>query len=475
VSSLLLLSCCSSDLVQIQQSSQILSKSFVFSRKWKREQEEQEAENLSSWIWDQSSSKRLLISSSSCTAEIELKEKKKKRASDIKNKNIDSLEYWILIKRWFKKYFEQDSQIREDFEQSSWLKEQMENSTQTVKYVKMNDFRLSCFIRKVSISLSWKQSNSSLNDFSNQKNWEKKSASYRTARYITLLESKESYMKKFKLDVTETSLARCKTFLNSEQTVSKDSLFQDNLFQATCDKVQNRNETRVIRSIISYIVLSAENLKTLDATHLEHLIERVNECWTDNIAVKSSLSRSNYSVEFRRSAFIDEQLKKLDSLIDSVFENFLFVAIYRMYFSFFTCEMKCDVATLDIVDHQNAHSMIVVVRALVQLYKAVKREKELHQKILAFSILHDHRSMRIYDHYTIIEKDKTIFYRHFIHTFDFIALNEKNKWTTYKFTKNVYNTWMSIHHKRICSAIDDLSPDIDFSLSQSASFSQSES
>lgn len=154
----------------------------------------------------------------------------------------------------------------------------MKNSTQTVKYVKMNDFRLSCFIRKISASLSRKQSDSSLNDFSDQKNREKKSASYRTARYITLLESKESYMKKFKLDVTETSLARCKTFLNSEQTVLKDSLFQDDLFQTTCDKVQNRNEARVICSIISYIVPSAENLKTLNATHLKHLIEKINEC-----------------------------------------------------------------------------------------------------------------------------------------------------------------------------------------------------
>ncbi len=153
----------------------------------------------------------------------------------------------------------------------------MKNSTQTVKYVKTNDFRLSCFIRKVSTSLSRKQSDSSLNDFSDQKNRKKKIASYQTARYITLLENKESYMKKFKLDVTEMSLARCKTFLNSEQTVSKDSLFQDNLFQTTCDKVQNRNEAQVIRSIILYIVLSAENLKTLDATHLEHLIERINE------------------------------------------------------------------------------------------------------------------------------------------------------------------------------------------------------
>jgi len=41
------------------------------------------------------------------------------------------------------------------------------------------------------------------------------------------------------------------------------------------------------------------------------------------------------------------------------------------------------------------------------------------------------------------------------------------------FTRNVYATWMPIQHKRICSAIDELPPDIDFDLSLSASFSQS--
>ncbi len=229
----------------------------------------------------------------------------------------------------------------------------------------------------------------------------------------------------------------------------------------------------MIRSITPYIVPSAEDLETLGATHLEHLIEGVNECWTGNIAVEGPLPRPDYSVGFRRSAFIDEQLKKLDPLIGSVFENFLFVATYWMYFPFFTCEVKCGAAALDIADRQNAHSITVVVRALVQLYKAVKREKELHQKILAFSISHDHRSVRIYGHYAIVERDKTTFYRYPIHTFDFTALDGKDKWTTYKFTKNVYNTWMPIHHKRISSAIDDLPPDIDFSLSQLASFSQS--
>jgi hypothetical protein len=144
-----------------------------------------------------------------------------------------------------------------------------------------------------------------------------------------------------------------------------------------------------------------------------------------------------------------------------------------MYFPFLTCEMKCGSAALDVADRQNAHSMTIAVRAVVELFRYVKREKELHQEILAFSISHDHSSVRIYGHYAIIEEDKTTFYRHSIHEFSFTALHGKDKWTAYKFTKNVYDKWMPIHHKRICSAIDDLPPDINFSLSQSASFSQS--
>ena len=83
--------------------------------------------------------------------------------------------------------------------------------------------------------------------------------------------------------------------------------------------------------------------------------------------------------------------------------------------------------------------MTVTVRGVVELFKAVKREKELHREILAFSISHDHRSVRIYDHYPVIKEDKTTFYRHPIHDFSFTALDSKEKWTAYKFTKNVYD------------------------------------
>jgi len=417
---------------------------------------------------DRPPSKRPRTSPSSCAAEEKLK---RERAS---GKNADPLEYWTRTKRWPKEYFEQDSQVREDLEQDSWLEEQMEYSTQVVEYVEINGYRYPRPIKKLPTSLRRKQSDSSLTGSSDQKKRESKSVAYRDTRYTTLLEGKGSYMKESHLGLTEASLTSCKTLLNSEQAVPKDSLFRDDLFRTTCDKVQDKNEARVIRSITPYIVPSVEDLETLGATHLEHLIEGVNEGWIGSIAVEGPKPQPDYSVGFRRSAFTDEQLKKVDPLIGSVYETSFFVATYRMYFPFLTCEVKCGAAALDVADRQNAHSMTVAVRGVVELYRAVKREKELHREILAFSISHDHSTVRIYGHYAIIVEDKTTFYRHPIHKFDFTALDGRDKWTAYKFTKNVYNIWMPLHIKRICSAIDDLPPDIDFDLSQSASFSQSE-
>jgi len=50
----------------------------------------------------------------------------------------------------------------------------------------------------------------------------------------------------------------------------------------------------------------------------------------------------------------------------------------------------------------------------------------------------------------VIDGDNTTFYRHPIRDFSFTEMDGKEKWTTYKFTKNVYDIWMPIHFKRIC-------------------------
>jgi len=51
-----------------------------------------------------------------------------------------------------------------------------------------------------------------------------------------------------------------------------------------------------------------------------------------------------------------------------------------MYFPFLTCEVKCGSAALDIADRQNAHSMTLAVRGVVELFRLEKREKEFHRE-----------------------------------------------------------------------------------------------
>ena len=70
---------------------------------------------------------------------------------------------------------------------------------------------------------------------------------------------------------------------------------------------------------------------------------------------------------------------------------FLFIGTYYIYFLFFTYEVKYDAATFNVANRQNAHSITLIVRNIVELFRLVKREKELHRKILAFFILYDHR------------------------------------------------------------------------------------
>ena len=139
---------------------------------------------------------------------------------------------------------------------------------------------------------------------------------------------------------------------------------------------------------------------------------------------------------------------------------------WYMYFPFFFSEVKCGAAALNVADRQNAHSITLAVRGTVELFRLMKREKELHREILAFSVLHDHRLVRIYGHYPVINGSETTFYRHPIYTFDFTALDGKEKWTAYKFTKNIYNVWMPTYFKKLYSAINVILPDINFKLSE---------
>lgn len=301
---------------------------------------------------------------------------------------------------------------------------------------------------------------------SDQKPREAKSAPYQSPQYKILLETKGSFMRKSDLGIADTSKTVCRTLLEAEQIVPEDSLFQDDLFDETCEMIQDRNEAKVIQDIARLIVPSAQSLAIRGAKCLGALIESVNEGWDSSIALTKPRPQPDYAVGFKRTAFTEDQLKKIQPFIGGFSEMSLFIGTYYMYFPFLTCEVKCGAAALDVADRQNAHSMTLAVRGVVELFRLVKREKDLHREILAFSISHDHRTVRIYGHYPVIDGKKTTFYRHPIKTFDFTSEDGKEKWTAYKFTKNIYDIWMPTHLKRICSVIDKLPPDSDFEVSE---------
>ena len=298
---------------------------------------------------------------------------------------------------------------------------------------------------------------------SDQKPREEKSAPYRDPRYAVLLETKGSFMEVSNTGITDKSKEDYATLLNREQAIPGDSLFRDDIFKQTCQRVKDRNEARVIRDITLLIVPSAEILATYGDTKLDNLIESSNEGWNNSVPFTATRPQPDYSVGFKREAFTENQLNKLSPIIGDWIGGDLsyFMATYYMHFPFLTCEVKCGAAALEIADRQNAHSMTLAVRAIVELFRLAKREKEVDREILAFSISHDHRSVRIYGHYPMIDGQDTKFYRYPIRAFDFTESDGKDKWTAYKFTKNVYDVWMPKHLKRIRSVIDLLPSELD--------------
>jgi hypothetical protein len=122
--------------------------------------------------------------------------------------------------------------------------------------------------KRSSSSLRRKNSESSLQTPSDQLPREVKSAQYRTVEYEIGLEKKGSYMREFDDDIPEDIKTFCKNLLEAAQTLPQDSLFRDNLFKKTCEKIRNRNETMVIRdigSLMDRLQIHQERVRYLDA------------------------------------------------------------------------------------------------------------------------------------------------------------------------------------------------------------------
>jgi hypothetical protein len=145
-------------------------------------------------------------------------------SADTKN-NINPIKYWVQERSWPKEYFEQESDMVQQLPRkrsvSSFPGKQSEAGSGTPTVTTPSD----------------------------QKPREVKSTPYQSAQYKILLETKSSFMRKSELGITDASKIFCQTLLKAEQMVPEDSLFQTELFDETCEMIQDRNEAKVIQDI----------------------------------------------------------------------------------------------------------------------------------------------------------------------------------------------------------------------------------
>lgn len=263
--------------------------------------------------------------------------------------------------------------------------------------------------------------------------------------------------------ISDTCKELCVILLSGEYESPEHSLFQDNSFWITLEKVRSKNEARVVRDITPSVVPSAELLYTRGDQDLQYLTEEISADWTKCTYLAGPRPKPDYAVGLISSAFTDDEVQKL-KLYTSPAKATLFTGDF--YFPFLMCEVKCGENGLNIADRQNAHSTSVAINAIVQLYRKASEGKELHRenqtvtrlmdlhgKILVFSISHDHAWVRIYGHYPLIDGEKTTFHRYLIREFSFRDQDGKERWTAYNFTRKVYDTFAPVHLDRIRNAI----------------------
>lgn len=248
-----------------------------------------------------------------------------KSEGDIVSKHSRSINHWIQQGSWPKEHFEHEDNMNHLLARSKSASSLYRGQSQPISATP-----------------------------SDQKLREEKSAPYTSPIYGTLLANEGSYMVESELNISDASQKLCQILLDTEQTIPKDSLFRNDLFDETCQSLEGKNEARVVRDISPLICQSTEILAIYTSVKPKYLIDSVNEGWNNSIPVTNPRPQPDSSVGFRKSAFTNDQLKKLEPFVGGVNADSFLKATYYMYFPFLTCEVKCGAVALDIVNRQNA-------------------------------------------------------------------------------------------------------------------------
>ncbi|KAL2848152.1 hypothetical protein BJY01DRAFT_246478 [Aspergillus pseudoustus] len=112
--------------------------------------------------------------------------------------------------------------------------------------------------------------------------------------------------------------------------------------------------------------------------------------------------------------FTPKQLERLELFIRHPDEISHFRRMAGMFFPFMVSEVKSENMPFSLADRAILNPIGVCRRGIVNLFKIVSREAELHQQFLGFLIVHNILNVNIYAHYLIITERQVTFHHRLI-------------------------------------------------------------
>ncbi|KAL3466458.1 hypothetical protein BJX64DRAFT_284396 [Aspergillus heterothallicus] len=309
-----------------------------------------------------------------------------------------------------------------------------------------------------------------------------------------------SYMASHKEGMAPGGTSLCQGLFARTFETPRDSEFEDTALEDTLQSLSLKSEAAIIRLIAGLIVPSAESAFRLNRISFGCLAVTMDETWDCCIPLddasgattlagatatltsgeqprqklgpaKSRLPRPqpDYAVGFSESSFTQEQLDRLALFIGHPEEISYFRGTENLYFPFMVSEVKSESTSLSLADRPIANAMGICLRGIVNLFRMVDREAELHQQVLGFSVAHNVRTVNIYAHYPIIAERQITFHHRLIRHIFLSDIIGDEKWVPYKFALAVYEDFAPALLKKLQLAIDEIPTDLDFEPLVSAS------
>jgi len=188
------------------------------------------------------------------------------------------------------------------------------------------------------------------------------------------------------------------------------------------------------------------------------LIESTNEGWDNSIPVTNLCPQPDYSVGFRRSAFTDDQLKKIQPFVGELTETSYFMATYYMYFPLLTCVVQRHW----ISQISRMPTAQLLQRATVELFKLVKRENEIDRLL---DLAWPHSSEDIWSLRCSWRRQD-----YFLPPLDSQIWFHRTRWQREMGDIQIYEEclwYMDANSSKKNSSIVHIPPDVDFDISQS--------